>query len=150
MQASTLLKVSVPKSSMQQLQLHTKIINFHVEYMTMDDYMEIANLEKANPLCGVTCHMGMDEDYNFFIGIFQGPMVSDKCLLCTMIHEIGHAQQQANATTLTQAHGSEFKKAATSIIRSVEKGQAGLPKPFCKVKLDKEFILSKNSRLSKH
>ena len=91
---------------------------------------------------GMTCPSGTGDDYDYYIAIFPDAFQSDKHLLCTIIHEMAHAMDTANETTFQLAHGPRFKKAAKSLMRSLEKVPSALPTPFCTIKLDKIKISS--------
>ena len=55
---------------------------------------------------------------------------------------MAHVENEAKAKKNLPAHGSEFKKTARAIIKSVEKHRSGLPERFRDTKLEKKFILT--------
>ena len=55
---------------------------------------------------------------------------------------MAHIENGAKAKKNLPAHGTEFKKAARALIKSVEKHQSGLLERFRDTKLDKKFILT--------
>jgi len=79
---------------------------------------------------------------DFFILIFPGAFTSDRLLICTVINEMAHIENEAKAKKNLPAHGTQFKKAARALIKSVETHRSGLPKRFRDTKLDKKFILT--------
>lgn len=107
-----------------------------------EEYLEANEIDRMNPCLGITVSCGTFEKRDFFILIFPNAFKSNKQLICTVIHEMAHIENEAKAKRKLPSHGSEFKKAARAIIKSVEKHRSGLPEPFRDVKLEKKFILN--------
>ena len=99
-------------------------------------------------ILAITCPSRTGDDYDYYIAIFPDAFQSDKHLLCTIIHEMAHAMDAATETTFQPAHSPRFKKAAKSLMRSLEKVPSALPTPFCTIKLDKNFILTRGTPLA--
>lgn len=111
------------------------------------EYLEANQIERMNPCLGITSSCGTFEKRDFFVLIFPSAFTSDKQLICTVIHEMAHIENEAKAKKNLPGHGTEFKKAARAIIKSVEKHRSGLPERFRDTKLDKKFILTRSCGL---
>ena len=97
-----------------------------------------------NACLGITSSCSTFEKRDFFVLIFPNAFTSEKQLICTVIHEMAHIENEAKAKKNLQSHGSEFKKAARAIIKSMEKHRYGLPERFRDTQLGKKFILTRS------
>ena len=105
--------------------------------MSKDDWLEVQKFQHCSDYMGMTCPSGTGDDYDYYIAIFPDAFQSEKHPLCTIIHEMAHAMDAATETTFQPAHGPRFKKAARSLMRSLEKAPSALPSTFCTIKLEK-------------
>jgi len=103
----------------------------------------VSKPDRSNePMLGYTSSCGTFEKRDFFVLIFPNAFTSDKQLICTVIHEMVHLENEAKAKKNLPSRGREFKKAARAIIKSVEKHRYALPERFRDTQLDKKFILN--------
>ena len=116
--------------------------------MNKHDWLEVQKLQHCNDYMGVKYPSGTGDDYDYYMGIFPDAFQSDKHLLCTIINEMAHALDATTETSFQPPHGPRFKKGAKSLMRSLEKVPSALPTPFCNIKLDKTFILTRGSPLA--
>ena len=113
-----------------------------------EKYLEANQIERMNACLGITSSCGTFEKRDFFVLIFLNAFTSEKQLICTVIHEMAHIENEAKAKKNLQSHGSEFKKAARAIIKSVEKHRYELPERFRDTQLGKKFILTRSCALA--
>ncbi|XP_078363679.1 uncharacterized protein LOC144647853 [Oculina patagonica] len=143
-----------PKNNKQVQELYDAIAKNHDKFdfpeakssigcANWEEYLEANEIDAMNPCVGITTYCGTSEKIDFFILIFPDAFHSEQVLLCTVIHEMAHIQNVARAKKKLPSHGSEFKKAARAIMKSVEKHRSALPEQFRDVKLVKKSILTR-------
>jgi len=99
----------------------------HIACLSFDDYHNIVGDGcKKKYECAGTTHLSKND---FFIVIFHENTETDRNMLSTIIHEIGHALD-AQISCETAPHGRSFRKVTKRLLKIVMQNKDKLPTQY--------------------